>query len=126
MIGAGADVGAKNDRGEKPVDLVTNESVLVLLVSAAQELDKREEEEVRHWSISTSSRCHWYNIFVSLFLTFSPGCLACTVSCDRFILAATRPLSLISMIGMRLSGELQGLVWCRYQLCFTARKRLPP
>ncbi|CAM9091522.1 unnamed protein product [Ectocarpus fasciculatus] len=45
LIGAGADVGVKNDRGEKPVDLVTNESVLALLVSAAQELDKREEEE---------------------------------------------------------------------------------
>ncbi|CAN0157602.1 unnamed protein product [Ectocarpus sp. 12 AP-2014] len=45
LVGAGADVGAKNDRGEKPVDLVTNESVMALLVSAAQELDKREEEE---------------------------------------------------------------------------------
>lgn len=45
MIGAGADVRAKNDRGEKPTDLLRNEAILALLVNAAHELDKQEEKE---------------------------------------------------------------------------------
>lgn len=101
MIGAGADVGVKNDRGEKPVDLVTNESVLALLVSAAQELDKREEEEVRHWST--------YNL-VLVFLAFSPGCLGCVLQSMRS--CRYSPLMfLLSMIAKDMSGELQGLIW---------------
>lgn len=55
LIGAGADVRAKNGRGEMPMDLTQNELVLALLLSAAQELDKRDEEEVRRWSNGTSS-----------------------------------------------------------------------
>ena len=45
LIRAGADVRAKNGRGEMPTDLARNEMVLALLLSATQELDKREEEE---------------------------------------------------------------------------------
>eukprot|EP00752_Nemacystus_decipiens_P011322 g10061.t2 len=45
LIRAGADVRAKNGRGETPMDVARNEMVLALLLSAAQELDKREEEE---------------------------------------------------------------------------------
>lgn len=47
LLGAGADVRAKNDGGEKPMDLVRSEAVLALLLSAAQEADKQEDEEVR-------------------------------------------------------------------------------
>lgn len=52
LVSAGADVRAKNGRGEMPMDLARNEMVLALLLSAAQELDKREEEEeeVGKWS----------------------------------------------------------------------------
>ena len=53
LISAGADVRAKNGRGEMPMDLARNEIVLALLLSAAQELDKREEKEVRKWSSGT-------------------------------------------------------------------------
>ena len=38
---------AKNGRGEMPMDLARNEIVLTLLRSAAQELDRREEDNVR-------------------------------------------------------------------------------
>lgn len=55
MIGAGADVRAKNDRGETPTDLLRNDAILALLVSAAQELDKQEEEEEEKEEVSVSN-----------------------------------------------------------------------
>lgn len=45
LLGAGADLRAKNQRGETPLDLATGNAVMALLLSASQELDKREEEE---------------------------------------------------------------------------------
>lgn len=43
---------AKNDRGEKPTDVLRNEAILALLVSAAQELDRQEEEEEKEKEVS--------------------------------------------------------------------------
>lgn len=46
LVANGADLRAKNDRGEEPLDLATDGGVQALLLSASQELEKREEEEV--------------------------------------------------------------------------------
>lgn len=47
LIGAGAAVRARNNRGEKPSDLASGGAIGALLLSASQELEKREEAEVR-------------------------------------------------------------------------------
>lgn len=57
---------AKNDRGEKAMDLLRNDAILALLLSAAQELGKQEEEEVR-----TGFRARRWICFIARSLT---GC----------------------------------------------------
>ncbi|CAN0049439.1 unnamed protein product [Pylaiella littoralis] len=56
LLGEGADVRAKNDRGEKPTDVLRNEAILALLVSAAQELDRQEDEEEKEKEAARAER----------------------------------------------------------------------
>ena len=46
LLAAGADVRARNDRGETPRDVATDDAVVALLMSASHDIEKREEEEV--------------------------------------------------------------------------------
>ena len=65
LIGAGADVRAKNDRDERPQDLATDGAVVALLLSATEALHKQEEDEVKLVCLpflfcETSSRVYVY------------------------------------------------------------------
>lgn len=67
LIGAGADVRAKNDRDERAQDLATDGAVVALLLSATEELHKQEEDEVmintgQGWGVRAGKerRGGWY------------------------------------------------------------------
>lgn len=58
LLGAGADVVAKNERDLTPLDVASGDGARVLLLSAVQALQRQQEEEVKarsHQSLAPSA-----------------------------------------------------------------------